>query len=167
MQRGSVLICQDQLLQNSHPSPPLVGAGGGKLCGVASFILELCLQERIWCFEPGYPVAEAGLELTSSCFNFPRAVFTRANTKAKRECGLGVLPEFTPASSRERSHGFQQCQRSKSRGQQAGTVASTVTLVQYWAMWLSSLYESKALDSVLTFPVFCSGEATPACTLSC
>lgn len=62
------------------------------------------------CFEPGHLVAEAGFELTSSCFNFPKAVFfvfffkTIVNTKPKRELGLDVLPEFAPVSSRERSH---------------------------------------------------------------
>lgn len=87
---------------------------------------------REFCFEPGHLVAEVGFELTSSCFNFPKAVlFTSVNAKPKRESGLDVLPEFAPVSSRERSHSFQHCQRSKSRGQQAGAVPSTLTLVQY------------------------------------
>lgn len=112
------------------------------------------------CFEPRHLVAEAGFELTSSCFNFPRAIFTRVNTKPKRELGLDVLPEFTPVSSRERSHS---CLPAMSKVKEQRSTGRRCAIHSYWTVWLSSLYESKALDNILISPVFCSGEATPAC----
>lgn len=154
MQKGS-----EYLSDNRHPGPsPSKLSWKGKETHWSCLLPLRTLPSRVLCFEPGHLVAEAGFELTSSCFNFPKAVlFTSVNAKPKRELGLDVLPEFAPVSSRERSHSFQQCQRSKSRGQQQ---ARCHPLSLSSSTWLLSFYESKALDSVLSSPVFCSGKAT-------